>query len=250
MKRLTAGMCANNQNREGEMLLFDARTWRNARICLTIAAAVIAAPLPHSAVAQEDFGVSGYRVDELFDPARWKGSEEFDGITVLSRPSTVEGASEAVVVTRLEASTAVVLAALLDVSQFCVWVANCVDATLIQKTSEDRFTYRMRLAFPFPLIDRYSVVNVSVLHANGGETFVYGLTADRDQGAPTSGVVTRMRRSDGVWRLREVQNGVELSIYFAVNPGGVIPRWAMERFIGRNAAATARKLKEHLQAQN
>lgn len=210
-----------------------------------IAACTLLALGTQQAPAQELPRVAGLPTAELFDVSQWRNPQQAHGVTTYLRPTRVPNAVEALAVVRLAVTPEQLIAALTDVDSYCDWVANCMSSLRLATQTADRFSYVIQLALPPPFADRFSVVDASV-HRRGADAFIIGVPDPRYPTYTIAGS-RRMARADGAYRVRRIDaRTVELSSYFAVNPGGGVPLWVTQAFTRQNAVASARGLRRHL----
>lgn len=177
----------------------------------------------------------------------WKFVTEKEGIKVYARP--VSGSKvkalrvEYTVATRLSS----LVALLLDIPATARWVYHTKSCILLRQVSPSELYYYSEVSLPWPLENRDFVAHVKV--SQDAATRVVTVNAPAIPGwvAQKEGIV-RVSQSLGYWVLRPLDGGrVRIEYTLQVDPGGVIPAWAVNMLSSRGPIESFGKMQQLLQ---
>ncbi len=155
---------------------------------------------------------------------QWREVRNSNGIRVLTRPSAGSDLDEFKGVTTVDAGIEVVVELIRDVDAQPQWMADCIEARVIKKfTEDDVLVYNMTKA-PWPVSNRDVVVR-----SRGGQDAKSGkvsivFTALKESSVPPRAGVVRMTDLLGQWHLSKIgEEKTEVVYIMRANPGGNIP---------------------------
>lgn len=177
--------------------------------------------------------------------ARWEVISRDDGVVVSKKDHPDLELPIIRGVATLDEDFYDVLAVLRDTEHYADWMHNCKEARLLEAKGDFDLIVYNRIATPWPLEDRDTVVRtrIEVNQAKKAVVIRFGHTRSKLQGEIDG--VTRMPRLEGFYRIEKIAVGKTRVTYQAqADPGGLIPNWLVERDsrdIPRHTIASLRK---------
>ncbi len=160
----------------------------------------------------------------LVAQAEWRVVKNSDGIRVFTRPSANSSLDEFMGRTVVDAKIEVVVELIRDVDAQPQWMADCIEARVVKKYSEeDLLVYNVTRA-PWPVSNRDVVVR-----SRGGVDVKSGkvsiiFSAVKDSPVPERSGVVRMTDLLGQWHLKKTgDDKTEVTYIMRANPAGNIP---------------------------
>lgn len=176
----------------------------------------------------------------------WKFATQKDGIRVYSKTVPESKVKALKVECILNASAAQLVALLLDVKAAERWVSHTKSCSLIRKVSDAELYYYSEVSLPWPLENRDFVAHVKV--SQDPVTKVVTVNAPAIPGviASKKGIV-RVSRSTGLWFITPLDKGrVKVSYSLQVDPGGIIPAWAVNSLSSQGPLESFQQMKVEL----
>jgi hypothetical protein len=172
---------------------------------------------------------------------QWRLAREEGGVRVYLAevPGSRYQAYRGVVVLRTDMPT--LLALQEDVAASCAWIYACSEQRLLGSEGALSWIYSRYVA-PWPVTPRDSVLQVATeIGADGSVT--RRLTAAPTRLPEQRGHV-RVRKLEGIWRLRPLGEGrVEVVYQAHTEPGGSVPSWLANSFVVDAPLQTLKALK-------
>jgi len=177
----------------------------------------------------------------------WKYLTEKDGIKVFSRSVATSKVKALKVECVMNASLSAIVALLLDVPGSTQWVSHTKSCVLLKQVSAAELYYYSEVSLPWPLENRDFVAHVRVAQDKASKTVTVDAPAIPGMVADKKGIV-RVSRSVGYWTLLPLQNGsVKISYSLQVDPGGIIPAWAVNALSSQGPLESFMNMRKMLQ---
>jgi len=159
-----------------------------------------------------------------FAQEQWREVRNSNGIRVFTRPSANSSLDEFMGKTVVNAKIEVVVELIRDVDAQPQWMADCIEARVVKKYSEeDMLVYNVTRA-PWPVSNRDVVVR-----SRGGVDVKSGkvsiiFSAVKDSPVPERSGIVRMTDLLGQWHLSKAgDDTTEVTYIMRANPAGNIP---------------------------
>lgn len=176
----------------------------------------------------------------------WKFVTEKQGIKVSSR--FVEGSKVKAlkVDCQVKATTAQVVALLMDIDATPEWVYHTKSCKLLRQISPSELYYYSEVNLPWPLENRDFVARISVTQNPATKVVTVDAPAVPGWVKQKEGIV-RVSHSVGTWILTPVDDKTTKVQYtLQVDPGGVIPAWLVNTFAAQGPIESFKKMKGQL----
>lgn len=177
----------------------------------------------------------------------WKYLTEKQGIKVYSKAVPGSKVKALKVECVLNATPTALVTLLLDVPAAEQWVSHTKSSVLLRQVSPAELYYYSEVNLPWPLENRDFVAHVKV--SQDKNTRIVTVHAPAIPGWVThkKGIV-RVDHSIGLWTITPLgQNQVKVSYSLQVDPGGVIPAWAVNALSSQGPIDSFIKMKQKLQ---
>jgi len=177
----------------------------------------------------------------------WKFLTEKNGIKVYSR-SVADSKVKALKVTCvLDASLSALVTLLLDVPATPEWVSHTKSCTLVKRVSPAELYYYSEVSLPWPLDNRDFVAHVKVTQDKTTKVVTVDAPAIPGVVAAKKGIV-RVSHSLGYWIITPLGNGkIKVDYSLQVDPGGVIPAWAVNALSSQGPLDSFMEMRRMLQ---
>lgn len=177
----------------------------------------------------------------------WKFLTEKNGIKVYSR-SVADSKVKALKVTCvLDASLSALVTLLLDVPATPEWVSHTKSCTLVKRVSPAELYYYSEVSLPWPLDNRDFVAHVKVTQDKTTKVVTVDAPAIPGVIAVKKGIV-RVSHSLGYWIITPLGNGkIKVDYSLQVDPGGVIPAWAVNALSSQGPLDSFMEMRRMLQ---
>lgn len=167
---------------------------------------------------------------------------EKDGIKVYAKAVPESKVKALKVECVINASAAQLVALLLDVKAAERWVSHTKSCTLLKKVSDAELYYYSEVNLPWPLENRDFVAHVKVVQDPGTKVVTVNAPAIPGVVAPKKGIV-RVSQSKGLWYITPLDKGkVKVSYSLQVDPGGIIPAWAVNALAAQGPLESFRNM--------
>jgi len=160
----------------------------------------------------------------LWAQGEWNPVRNADGIRVFTRPSENSSLDEFMGKTIVDARLEVVVELIRDVDAQPQWMADCIEARVVKKyTEEDILVYNVTRA-PWPVSNRDVVVRSrGGIDVKSGKVSII-FNAVKDSPVPSRSGIVRMTDLLGQWHLKKTgDNKTEVTYIIRANPAGNIP---------------------------
>ena len=172
----------------------------------------------------------------------WKFMTEKDGIKVYAKAVPESKVKALKVECIINASAAQLVALLLDVKAAERWVSHTKSCTLLKKVSDAELYYYSEVDLPWPLENRDFVAHVKVSQDPGTKVVTVNAPAIPGVIAPKKGII-RISQSKGLWYITPLDKGkVKVSYSLQVDPGGIIPAWAVNALAAQGPLESFRNM--------
>ncbi len=177
----------------------------------------------------------------------WKFVTEKEGIKVYSRSVTGSKVKALKVECTLNTSLSALVTLLLDVPATTQWVYHTKSCVLLKQVSPAELFYYSEVNLPWPLENRDFVAHVKVSQDKTSRVVTVNAPAIPGWVAPKKGIV-RVNQSLGFWTITPLnQAQVKVAYSLQVDPGGVIPAWAVNLLSSQGPIESFIKMRQHLQ---
>lgn len=177
----------------------------------------------------------------------WKFATEKDGIKVYSRSVPNSKVKALRVTCTLDATLSSVVTLLLDVPATPQWVSHTKSCTLIKRVSPAELYYYSEVSLPWPLENRDFVAHVKVTQDKATKVVIVDAPAIPGMIDVKKGIV-RVSHSLGYWVITPLGNGkIKVDYSLQVDPGGIIPAWAVNALSSQGPLDSFMEMKKMLQ---
>lgn len=177
----------------------------------------------------------------------WKFLVEKDGIKVFSKsvPDSKIKAIKAECI--LNANSSQVVSFLLDVKAAEKWVYHTKSCDLLRKVSQTELFYYSEVSLPWPLENRDFVAHVKV--TRDPLTEVITINSPVVSGfVPVKNGLVRINQGKGSWTITPLnKEQVRIEYILLVDPGGIIPAWAVNMFASQGPIECFKNLRRDIQ---
>jgi ribosome-associated toxin RatA of RatAB toxin-antitoxin module len=176
----------------------------------------------------------------------WRFTTEKDGIKVYSKTVSESKVKALKVECIINASAAQLVALLLDVKAAERWVSHTKSCTLLKRVSDAELYYYSEVNLPWPLENRDFVAHVQVSQNPSTKVVTVNAPAIPGMLAARKGIV-RVSQSKGLWIITPLdKERVKVSYSLQVDPGGVIPAWAVNALAAQGPLESFQNMKREL----
>lgn len=176
----------------------------------------------------------------------WKLVTEEEGITVFSRSVPESKVKALKVECVLKSSASQLVELLMDVNTADQWVFHTRSCVLLKKVSPSELYYYSEVSLPWPLENRDFVAHIKVSQDRATKVVTVDAPAIPGWVAEKKGIV-RISHSKGLWIITPLdKEKIKLEYTLQVDPGGVIPAWAVNLFSAQGPLETFKKMKQRL----
>jgi hypothetical protein len=166
-------------------------------------------------------GVAGHLVWKYSGSGEWEPMGEMNGVKLYARKMPGETVKHFKGITRVRAKLETVMAASQD-PDICEW-ADCEEATMFERVSEERQFYVFKWPYPFKFRTREMVIEQRFSRDPKTKALLVEVIAAPDK-LPPNDCCVRIERMHNTWLYTPVGNG-ELELEYVVNmdDGGLFP---------------------------
>jgi hypothetical protein len=127
------------------------------------------------------------------------------------------------------------------------WMYNTFDTKDIKKVSDNEIYSYSRVAAPWPVSDRDNVTKYTYKKVSDKEIYVY--LSNVNGIAPEKSGIVRIKRMEGYWHFKDLDNGfIQVSQIAVAEPGGSIPAWLANSAVIDSPYNTLLNMKNHIEA--
>lgn len=189
-------------------------------------------------------GFGGFKASAQSD---WRYLTEKEGIKVYSRAVPGSKIKALKVDCTVYTTLSALVTLLLDVPATPLWVYHTKSCVLLRQVSPSELYYYSEVSLPWPLDNRDFVAHVKVTQDKGSRVVTVNAPAIPGWVAAKKGIV-RVNQSLGLWVLTPVgKNSVKVEYSLQVDPGGVIPAWAVNLLSSQGPIESFIKMRQRLQ---
>jgi len=177
----------------------------------------------------------------------WKFVTEKEGIRVYSKSVPGSKIKALKVECVLYATASALVTLLLDVPAAVDWVSHTKSCTLLRQVSPAELYYYSEVSLPWPLENRDFVAHVKVSQDKISKEVSVNAPAIPGWVGNKKGIV-RVNHSLGLWTIMPLDKSrVKVSYSLQVDPGGIIPAWAVNALSSQGPIDSFIKMKQKLQ---
>jgi len=177
----------------------------------------------------------------------WSFLTEKQGIKVYSKSVTGSKVKALKVECVVNATLSSMVTILMDVPGTVKWVYHTKSCILLKRVSPAELYYYSEVSLPWPLENRDFVAHVKVSQDKTSKVVTVEAPAIPGMVADKKGIV-RVQHSIGYWTITPVdKNRVSVVYSLQVDPGGIIPAWAVNALSSQGPIESFIKMKELLQ---
>lgn len=176
----------------------------------------------------------------------WKYLTEKQGIKVYAKAVPGSKVKALKVECVLNTTPTALVTLLLDVPAAEQWVSHTKSCVLLRQVSPAELYYYSEVNLPWPLENRDFVAHVKVMQDKTSKIVTVHAPAIPGWVTHKKGIV-RVDHSIGLWTITPLgPNQVKVSYSLQVDPGGVIPAWAVNALSSQGPIDSFIKMKEKL----
>lgn len=177
---------------------------------------------------------------------QWNFLTQKDGIKVYNKSVANSKVKAIKVEVVLNTSLSAVVSLLLDVKGAKEWVYHTKSCVLIKQVSPSELYYYSEVNLPWPLENRDFVAHVKVTQDKNSKVVIVDAPAIPGLVATKKGIV-RVEHSVGYWVITPLDKGrVSIQYSLQVDPGGIIPAWAVNALSSQGPIESFIKMKQLL----
>lgn len=177
----------------------------------------------------------------------WKFLTEKEGIKVYSKPVTGSKVKALRVECVLDARLSSLVTLLLDIPATTQWVYHTKSCTLLKQVAPSELYYYSEVSLPWPLDNRDFVAHVKVSQDKTTKVVTVNAPAIPGWVGTKKGIV-RVNQSLGFWLITPLGNNrIKVEYTLQVDPGGVIPAWAVNLLSSQGPIESFQKMRLLLQ---
>ncbi len=177
----------------------------------------------------------------------WKLKSESDGIKIFMAPVATSRVKALKVECSFNATTAQLVAVILDLNACSEWVYHTKSAVLLKKVSPAELYYYSEVDIPWPASNRDFIAHLMVSQDKKSKVVTVDAPCLPDW-VPEKKDIVRIRQSLGRWTIVPVnKTQVKIEYVLVVDPGGSIPAWIVNMFAAKGPMESFKKLKLQLQ---
>jgi len=177
----------------------------------------------------------------------WKFVTEKEGIRVYSKSVPGSKIKALKVECVLYATASALVTLLLDVPAAVDWVSHTKSCVLLRQVSPAELYYYSEVSLPWPLENRDFVAHVKVSQDKVSKEVSVNAPAIPGWVGNKKGIV-RVNHSLGLWTITPLDKSrVKVSYSLQVDPGGIIPAWAVNALSSQGPIDSFIKMKQMLQ---
>ncbi len=142
-----------------------------------------------------------------------------------------------------------ILAVLLDVPAYRIWVPDCAEATTLRRTGAWRSIIYTRTDLPWPLLDREAVIEQEVFFVKPPVLLKVTFRAITSPDVPRARGTVRANFADGAYTIEALdERRSRVTYQVDADPGGTLPEWLIRTQSRRNPLDTLSGLRRRLVA--
>ena len=177
---------------------------------------------------------------------QWTFLTQKDGIKVYNKSVENSKVKALKVEVILNSSLSAVVSLLLDVPAAKAWVYHTKSCVLLKSVSSSELYYYSEVSLPWPLENRDFVAHVKVTQDKNSKVVIVEAPAIPGFVAEKKNIV-RVNHSVGYWIITPLDKGqVSIQYSLQVDPGGVIPAWAVNALSSQGPIESFMKMKQML----
>ena len=180
------------------------------------------------------------------DSSAWRLASDHDGIALYSCQVEGTGIVPFKAVMRIPASIEEISVVLEDASRRGDWISHFGSSALLERKDDYEQTEYLRMAMPWPIADRTSVVRVRISVSKDQRTAT--IAGRSVEAAPTAAYPALVRALiyDSTFQMTRAAEGTEVTALIFIDPQGNLPKWAVNLFTGTVSRSTLAGLRRQV----
>ena len=188
-----------------------------------------------------------FQITAVSGQPNWKLVTEEEGITVYSRVVPESKIKALKVECVLKSTSSQLVELLLDINTADQWVYRTKSCILLKKVSASELYYYSEVSLPWPLENRDFVAHIKVTQNPVTKVVTVDAPAIPGWVDDKKGIV-RINHSKGLWIITPLdKEKIKLEYTLQVDPGGIIPAWAVNMFAAQGPIESFKNMKKQLQ---
>lgn len=155
----------------------------------------------------------------------WTLEKDKNGIKIYARDVADSQFSETKAICNFNTSKEEFLAFIWHIEDYPNWQSDYKISKIIESKNDFDKTIYFEFKAPWPVSNRDVVINMKQV-VKDDATYAYTKIAASDI-KPIDGII-RMSKYDGFWKIKEIENGIEVTLQMSTNPEGKIPGFLID----------------------
>ncbi|WPU92648.1 START domain-containing protein [Mucilaginibacter sabulilitoris] len=177
----------------------------------------------------------------------WALSSDKEGVKVYTRHVPNSKIKAIKVECQFNATSAQLVAVLLDIKGSIDWVYHTKSVSLIKQVSPSELYYYSEVNIPWPIHNRDFIAHIKVTQDPVTKVVTVDAPCIPDM-VPVKDGIVRIEHSVGKWIITPVDsNHVKIEYTLHLDAGGSVPAWLLNMFITQGPTESFKKLKVQLQ---
>ena len=180
------------------------------------------------------------------DSPDWRLASSGDGIDLYSCKVEGTGIVPFKAVMKIPASIEEISVVLEDASRRKDWISHFGSSALLERKDDYEQTEYLRMAMPWPIADRTSVVRVRISVSKDQRTATIAGSSVDAPGSAAYPALVRALIYDSTFEMKSVEGGTQVTALIFIDPQGALPKWAVNLFTGSVARSTLADLRRQV----
>jgi hypothetical protein len=155
----------------------------------------------------------------------WTLEKDKNGIKIYARDVADSQFSETKAICNFNTSKEEFLAFIWHIEDYPNWQSDYKISKIIESKNDFDKTIYFEFKAPWPVSNRDVVINMKQVIKDDA-TYAYTKIAASEI-KPIDGII-RMSKYDGFWKIKEIENGIEVTLQMSTNPEGKIPGFLID----------------------
>ena len=177
----------------------------------------------------------------------WDLRKTANNISIYTRNALTSDFKEIKCSTKVKSSLTSAVMVLIDIEHYPDWIYNCIEATVIKKTSESEIYSYQLFDVPWPSSDRDVISRMCV--RQDSITKVVTIQSDLvNDLIPEKDGIVRVKEFHSTYKLTPMPDGwVNIDYEMGTDPGGIVPAWLVNLVIVNAPYSTQEKMNDLVQ---
>tara|TARA_B110000908_G_scaffold143145_1_gene171890 strand:- start:937 stop:1530 length:594 start_codon:yes stop_codon:yes gene_type:complete len=155
----------------------------------------------------------------------WTLEKDKNGIKVYAREATDSQFAETRAISNFNTSKEKFIEFIWDIENYPNWQKDYIISKVLASKGKYNKTIYFEFKAPWPIQNRDIVIDMKQVEKDDA-TYAY-TQVEKSILAPKDGIV-RMSKYNGFWKIKELENGIEVILQMATNPEGKIPTFLID----------------------